>query len=102
MTPALLAEIGRALYGREWQTQLAEAIKAPLKPAIGVNIRRVQRWQSGKMPIPDWVGPELHRQLELRGMDIRHLLGGVGEGEGSGVGRGANRKSPPAREGRRA
>lgn len=42
--PILLATIGEALYGRDWLTELAEAIQ--------VNRRTVQRWRSGAAPVP--------------------------------------------------
>jgi len=42
--PELLANIGQALFGPDWITEIAEALK--------VNRRTVQRWRSGVQPIP--------------------------------------------------
>lgn len=51
MTPAQLATIGRALYGPEWQTPLADA--------LGVADRTVRRWVAGDSAIPDGVAAAL-------------------------------------------
>lgn len=67
MTPALLAEIGRALYGPRWQSEMARE--------LDVSVRTIVRWAGGKWPVPEGVPVELRTQLELRGMDIRDLLG---------------------------
>ena len=45
MTPTTLNRVGTALYGQQWQCQLARA--------IGVNPRTLRRWLSQEMPIPD-------------------------------------------------
>lgn len=66
MTPALLIETGRALYGSVWRVPLAEE--------LGRNEKTIRRWAAGEFPIPDGVEAELRRLLELRAMDIRHLL----------------------------
>jgi hypothetical protein len=46
MTPSELEERGSALYGRDWQTRLAERIR--------VEPRTVRRWKAGDRDIPDW------------------------------------------------
>lgn len=66
ISPALLARTGRTLYGAQWQSALAWD--------IGRNEKTVRRWASRESPIPDWLPAELARLLELRGMDIGHLL----------------------------
>lgn len=66
LTPALLARAGRTLYGRQWQAEMADD--------VGRNWKTVSRWASGESPVPAWVGPRLANLLELRAMDIRHLL----------------------------
>ncbi len=43
MTPAELREIGEALYGPCWQTNLARALP--------VNVRSVRRWLTGERNI---------------------------------------------------
>ncbi len=44
MTPDLLREAGKALYGEQWQSALARA--------IGVNERTLRRWVTGKWDMP--------------------------------------------------
>ncbi|MEE8657679.1 Transcriptional regulator [Acetobacteraceae bacterium EV16G] len=46
-----LQETGEALFGPRWQSELASA--------LGVNVRTVQRWISGKNPLPDWLAKDL-------------------------------------------
>lgn len=70
MTPALLVETGRALYGSDW--------RSPLADELGVHQRTVRRWAAGEFPIPDGVEAELRRLVELRAMDIKHLLQRLG------------------------
>ena len=48
MSPTELAEAGRALYGRGWQTRMAEA--------LGVDGSTVRRWVSGAVPVPGPAG----------------------------------------------
>jgi hypothetical protein len=43
MTQDDLREIGRSLYGEDWQT--------PLALALGVNPRTVRKWFAGDRPI---------------------------------------------------
>ena len=45
----LFRRAGAALFGPEWIPPLAEA--------MDINIRTVQRWASGKMPIPFGIWP---------------------------------------------
>lgn len=44
MTAKQLTEIGEKLYGRGWQTRMAEA--------LGVDPSTVRRWVSGAVPVP--------------------------------------------------
>lgn len=45
MTPDELKSAGQALYGRGWQTRLAEA--------LGADGSTVRRWVSGAVPVPN-------------------------------------------------
>lgn len=51
MTPALLRDAGRALYGELWQVALSRA--------LGVNDRTLRRWAAGQVEIPPTVAGEL-------------------------------------------
>lgn len=54
MTPDFLRRAGEALYGPQWQSELARA--------LDVNGRTVRRWAAGDTAIPDWLAARL---LEL-------------------------------------
>ena len=43
-TPDGLAAVGRALFGAEWQTRMADA--------LGVHRQSIRRWLNGQMPLP--------------------------------------------------
>ncbi len=59
MTPALLAEIGAALYGEtSWKT--------PLAADLGVAMRTISRWENGDFTIPEGIRDELARLLRRR------------------------------------
>lgn len=68
-TPTL-SEIGRALYGRDWQTELAEALTEAGYP---VTDRTVRRWAKDEPPAPKWAEPiaelvaERRKELERLG-----------------------------------
>lgn len=57
MTSADLRLIGRLLYGRRWQTPLAQA--------IGVHPRTVARWECGETAMPEDLLERLHRAARL-------------------------------------
>lgn len=61
MTPEQLEERATALYGKRWQTALADRIRA--------DPRTVRRWKAGDREIPewlDWVMGMLERHPEER------------------------------------
>ena len=58
MTPALLAAVGKALYGPLWQSELGRN--------VGVATRTVQRWAAGRRPIPDDLSGELAELCRLK------------------------------------
>jgi DNA-binding transcriptional regulator YiaG len=47
LTPAELARRAAALYGPEWQSQMARRIR--------VDARTVRRWAAGDRTIPAWL-----------------------------------------------
>lgn len=65
MTLPTLSEIGEALYGPRWQSDLARDLK--------VSIRSVQRWGAGEWPVPDGVWDELRQIAKVRGAALREI-----------------------------
>lgn len=55
MTKEQLTEIGQALYGTQWQSDLARA--------LNIDSRRVRQWLNDERPLPDWLGGELKVML---------------------------------------
>lgn len=51
LTTTQLTAIGVALYGTQWQSDLARA--------LSVDSRRVRQWLNNERPIPEWLQGEL-------------------------------------------
>ena len=66
MTPELLRECGRALYGRVYKRQLAEA--------LCINERTLNRWLAGTYNIPDDITGEVILLLRKNGDDIDEMI----------------------------
>lgn len=62
-----LVEIGQALYGRQWQTDLSRALG--LRDA-----RRVRQWLSGDRPVPAGIWVDLEEILKQRQDEISSIL----------------------------
>jgi hypothetical protein len=60
MTVAELRAAGEELYGREWQTRLAETLR--------VDGSTVRRWVSGAVPIPGPVEAAIRCFLDRRSL----------------------------------
>ena len=58
MTPTDLQNAGQALYGRQWQTELARV--------LNVLPVRVRDWQAGRRPIPEWIWGKIADELIAR------------------------------------
>lgn len=58
MTADELARAGRRLYGHGWHGRLAEA--------LGVNLRTLQRWASGRNEVPGSVAEDVVTLLRVR------------------------------------
>lgn len=56
LTTDQLTAIGQALYGTQWQSDLARA--------LDVNSRRVRQWLNDERPIPEWLSNELMGLLD--------------------------------------
>ena len=65
MTPEQFTEIGRALYGDQYQGQLADA--------LGVSVKSVYRWSHGLRCVPAGVSSDLARIARERGKAIAGL-----------------------------
>lgn len=52
MSPEDLREVGAALYGAAWQSDLARALE--------INPRRVREWLAGERSMPKWLPEALH------------------------------------------
>ena len=68
MTKDQLYEIGRALYGSQWQTELARNIVN--LDGVPLDCRRVRQWACGARPVPDWLLPELKVFAQKRMQEI--------------------------------
>lgn len=67
MTPELLCRCGIALVGSdEWQSGLAKVLQ--------VNIRTIQRWYSGKLPMPESLREDLIEILGARRAACSEML----------------------------
>jgi hypothetical protein len=66
MTPDLLREVGEALYGPRWQSDLAAD--------LGVTDRTVRRWAAGSTPMPDGVIDDLRATVKSRTGDLAKIL----------------------------
>lgn len=62
MNSKLLREAGEALFGPQWQAELARS--------LDVADRTIRRWLSGEFNIPAEVGKELSRLLKDHGLAI--------------------------------
>ena len=65
MPPHTLTTIGEALYGSQWQSELARA--------LGVNDRTVRRWAAGKNAMPEGISEELSELCAERGKSLVEL-----------------------------
>ena len=71
MTKDQLHTIGRALYGSQWQTELAKNIIN--LDGLELDKRRVQQWACGARPVPDWLLPELKTLPQKRMKEIKKI-----------------------------
>ncbi|MCG7412051.1 helix-turn-helix domain-containing protein [Moraxella nonliquefaciens] len=65
ITKDLLIKVGQALYGTQWQSDLARA--------LDVDSRRVRQWLNDERPIPEWLSSELNALLTKNINDCQHL-----------------------------
>jgi hypothetical protein len=66
ITKLLLRNIGIALYGVDWEAQLAQR--------RGVDKRKVHRWHIGSSPIPESLWLQLRVEIRLRKLELEELL----------------------------
>lgn len=65
MTPDLLSECGRLLYGEQWQ--------APLARDLDINRRTIRRWLSADQTIPGRLAGELAQLARGRAVSLGGL-----------------------------
>jgi hypothetical protein len=58
MTHPELKRLASAVWGPLWHRPLADALE--------VNLRTVQRWASGTVPVPDWMASDSRLVADLR------------------------------------
>ena len=61
----LLRQIGEALYGPQWQSDLSRA--------ISVSDRTMRRWAAGTDEVPEGVWLDIHRHAESRWRTIKYF-----------------------------
>lgn len=62
MSSKLLRDVGEAVYGPRWQTELSRA--------LGISDRTVRRWSSGTDDVPEGVYLDLQRIAIERAAEI--------------------------------
>lgn len=71
MTKDQLYDIGRALYGSQWQTEIAKNIIN--LDGVPLDCRRVRQWACGARHVPDWLLPELKVLAQKRMQEIMEI-----------------------------
>ncbi|MDO4224029.1 MAG: transcriptional regulator [Acinetobacter sp.] len=66
MNKTQLIAIGQALYGTQWQSDLARA--------LDIDSRRVRQWLNDERPIPEWLARELKILLQNKINQCQDLL----------------------------
>lgn len=69
-TANILQEVGRALYGDIWQSELARD--------LGCNDRTVRKWNAGDAPIPEYLRGEVAEICRRRGDRLIEIAGQLG------------------------
>ena len=82
-TANILQEVGRALYGDIWQSELARD--------LGCNDRTVRKWNAGDAPIPEYLRGEVAEICRRRGDRLIEIAGQLGATAGC-----AQASRPPA------
>ena len=83
-TGNILQEVGRALYGDIWQSELARD--------LGCNDRTVRKWNAGDAPIPEYLRGEVAEICRRRGDRLIEIAGQLG----ATAGRAKASRPPPA------
>lgn len=73
MTPERLTEIGEALYGSHWQSDLARALAERRGANVDTQRRAVVRWASGENQAPEGLIGELKALCVERGEELIKL-----------------------------
>lgn len=73
MNVRLLKQVGEALYGPRWQSELARE--------LNVADRTVRRWVFGAHPIPGDAWPKLARFCDLRRIRLARVAADIRRGK---------------------
>lgn len=65
MNKEMLINVGQALYGTQWQSDLARA--------LSIDSRRVRQWLNDERPMPKWLPNELAGLLAKNIDDCQYL-----------------------------
>lgn len=66
MTLEQLTAVGQALYGTQWQSNLARS--------LNIDSRRVRQWLNNERPLPEWLDAELRKLLEQNIKECQQCL----------------------------
>lgn len=69
MTPEQLTAAGRALYGEQWQSNLARR--------LNIDSRRIRQWLKGERPLPEWLPSELAALLQANIAECARVLNDI-------------------------
>ena len=72
MSVQRLEQAGRALYGKNWQSQLSSKLNNHLGNPL--DHRRLQHWVAGNVPVPEWVWPQIIELAKQRKKEIEDFL----------------------------
>lgn len=61
-----LITIGQALYGTQWQSDLARA--------LNIDSRRIRQWLNDERPFPEWLDNELKTLLQANIKECQQCL----------------------------
>lgn len=86
LTPAELEQIGRALYGEQWQT--------PLSRDLDISDRSVRYLADGTRPVHEGLARDLLRVVAARGVELTQLTRLIADKVGDGMQRSVGEPKP--------
>ncbi len=67
-----IEKIGKALFGKTWQTELASALKNANGDSL--DSRRIRQWLNCEREVPNWIWPQVKKLVEQRKQVIDELI----------------------------